>query len=249
MSRGVFSESDYLLKIARNQISGAALFHTFGRVGGVAAVEVDVGELGGTYVFPPAIGIQLTLTSTNAADTQLVLIDYLDAAGNAEDETVQLAGLVPVATVATDIRRINAFQLASGNAAVGTVAAKSAGITYAVVAAGETKYRASHFTVPANKGAFLLGLYGSAVTEAAAPHPKSCELSFEATSGYQPYELLPGVFSTKAGMLLLNTPASLDLTAPLTFPGLTDMKLTAINPLAAPTITAMGGFFGFYEDA
>jgi len=126
----------------------------------------DIWTPGGTYVFPSA-PIQMEVVSSNAADTaagigiRQVAVSYLDNNHVEQTETVTLAGLVPVPTVAVNILRINYFAAetaGTNQAAVGNIVIRpvGGGATYAQIDTGATRAFQAIYTVPANKIACML---------------------------------------------------------------------------------------------
>src|SRR3990172_7622115 len=110
--------TDYLTAIGTDKISGHAHFRTFGLRTGLSTAVAgdDVWEGTATTIpIPASAGEQMTIVSTSAADTlagtgvQKVDVMYIDANGVEQTEVVNLNGVTPVNTVATNIRFINAF--------------------------------------------------------------------------------------------------------------------------------------------
>jgi hypothetical protein len=84
--------------------SGARPFRVIGTNPDIDNVREDIWEMGGTYVFPPAGGIQMRVVSSSASDTVgqvgaiKVHIHYLDAAGAEKSEKITMTGITPVNT-------------------------------------------------------------------------------------------------------------------------------------------------------
>jgi len=127
----------------------------------VDAAKEDLWSVGGLYVWPTAeMGMEIVSSSADDAaegtGARTVKIWYLDDAFVEKTETITLTGVTPVATVATDIYRINRFKVmtvGSGGVAAGDIDIRNIGDTpiYSRVVAGETESRDIPYTVPAGK--------------------------------------------------------------------------------------------------
>ena len=122
-------------------------------------VREDLIEWGGTYVFPTAGGIRMSIQSTSANDAlagtgvQRTELYYLDNGFVERDEEISLDGLNPVQTVASDILRVIGFHsIAAGTGAVadGTITCKNVAqtVTYSQITAGVNTALVGVFTVP-----------------------------------------------------------------------------------------------------
>lgn len=96
---------------------------------------------------------------TGAAGTGItgLLLTYLDTAGKFQSETVAMNGLVAVATVATDIKRLLSVTATSGVAAgVITIRGAGGGTEYDSIAVGDSQAYGGSCTVPSNRNGALV---------------------------------------------------------------------------------------------
>lgn len=110
-------------------------------------------ENASNYAFPPSAA-QMTLVSTNVADTAVtVLIIGLDSEYNIIQETQTLTGITPITTDNTYFR-INDIVCVAGNA-VGTITLKVGANTYAQINPGTGRDQKAVYTVPKGYCFFL----------------------------------------------------------------------------------------------
>ena len=110
-----------------------------------------------------------TFTGAGGTGIRTLRIDYLDANGVAQVETISLNGVTAATSTATDIESIIAITAAtvgSTGAAVGvvTVQGVGAGAVYAEIEAGGCVELAASYTVPAGRSAYVAGVCYSAST-------------------------------------------------------------------------------------
>jgi effector-binding domain-containing protein len=140
------------LQVSRGQVPYHSSLNLFGNT--TALGSTAYGPLwegltgaGGTYTYPGS-AVVMTLVSSNAADTAVVItVNGLDASYNVISENVALNGTTNVNTTKSFFR-INNMQTYSGNA-VGNVTAINGGVTYAKILAGQGDTQMSIYTVPA----------------------------------------------------------------------------------------------------
>ncbi len=128
-------------EIARGSMAGLSSFFGFGEKDNIQDLDNEVDLWQGTTSSQPipnqTIGEQMVIFSTDYNDRltsgtgiQKVEIDYLNASGNEQKETINLNGTSWIKTVGTNIRFINAIhsiQVGSHNTAIGTVVIASMG--------------------------------------------------------------------------------------------------------------------------
>ena len=146
--QGAFEPFD--LQVGRNQIMGHIPIEIFGysaTVGSTALGPLWEGLTlsGGAYVYPSS-ALQMTLVSTNAADTQIIAVLGLDINFNMISEYVTLTGTTPVTTV-NSYFRINQLLVTNGLNA-GTITCKNSTNLYAQINAGIGQTQMSIYTVP-----------------------------------------------------------------------------------------------------
>ena len=134
----------------------------------VDAAEEDLWAVGGLYVWPAA-NQQMEIVSSsnddsgNSTGAWTVKIWYLDSSFNEFNETITLMGKIPVATVATNIYRINNFRIqttGTGGKAAGDIDIRNLADTpiYSRIPTGATRARNSIYTVPAGKAIFITNM-------------------------------------------------------------------------------------------
>lgn len=135
------------IDIARGHFSNVTPINLFGfnRTVGIT-YETLFNDGGGLYTFPSS-AIQLSLVSSDAADTMGVTIEGLDVNYARITETVTLNGVTPVTTT-TNFYRINAAYIAAGSNA-GNITISNSGTTYAYIEAGFGIHQAAVYSVPA----------------------------------------------------------------------------------------------------
>jgi hypothetical protein len=150
---------------------------------------------------PSMSGEQMTVVSEDANDTLLgtgartVMIHYLDANGVQQRETLEMAGLTPVNTVATDIIFVNDFHVVSNGTGLVTAGhlkiykTGTVGLVYNMIAAGGNKSLVPHKMVP---GGHSLVVKWWHATEA---KNKRCAFRLRSTNNY--LNLTPNTFLFK----------------------------------------------------
>jgi hypothetical protein len=138
------------LQVGRGQIAGHIPIELFGystAVGSTALGPLWEGltSSGGAYAYPGS-ALQMTLVSTNNADTQTVQVQGLDANYNLLYENVVLNGTTGVTTV-NSYFRINGLYITNGVNA-GTITCKNSTNLYAQINAGIGQSQMSIYTVP-----------------------------------------------------------------------------------------------------
>lgn len=206
----------------------------------------------GTYVFPAAAQ-QMHVVSSAANDAaagtgvRTVVIDYLDANYNQQQETITLNGVTPVNTVATNILRINGFHatsVGSGGSAAGNISLTNLGgtVTYGYIQTGYNSARQAVFTIPAGKNGYLSHWQGSSGTTSGTHFTK---ISIIATA--HEGVLLPGVFVVQDEQGTLNNGGLATMPTPLRFPATCDIKMSAVSDAANAAAQVMGAMFGWLE--
>jgi hypothetical protein len=160
---------DYLQSLSEGDIAGHTPFIKFGYNDDVGATEEDIWTQGAVYAFP-ASAIQMEVVSANANDTvagsgvQKVRVSYLDNTYASQTETISLNGTTPVATVATNILRVNALratQVGANKVAAGLITCRMIGgavTVYRAISAGLTRGRGAIYTVPLGKTLYLTSI-------------------------------------------------------------------------------------------
>lgn len=241
-----------LIGNAHNYYPNRSFGFALGRNDNVNNVQVDLWQgPTATYVFP-TVGQQMHVVSTSANDTgagtgvQQVILHCLDGSYNAFDETVTLNGVTPVATVSTNILRINGFhavRAGTGGTAAGNISLTNVGatVTYAYIQATHNSARQAIFTIPAGKTGYLVHWQGSSGTTAGSHFTRIQILATSHLGVLQP------VFLTQDEQGTLNTGGSASYTIPIAFPATCDIKMSAISDSASANAFVMGAMFGWIE--
>lgn len=208
---------------------------------------------GATLNVPDSAGVQMTIVSTHASDdkdagtgARTIEIHYLDAALAEQTEIVELEGLTPVLTDATNIRFINGMHLVtygSGKQSAGVITAKNNSIIYGYIAVSKFRSSSSARMVPAGKVLVIESMTAGAISGTAAAQ---ATIRFFTTK-------LDEYDHTDDGIMVPYIPVSVqDTSAPLN--GLPPIEVEAgvicgfqCDVDKAATITA--GFFGWLEVA
>lgn len=162
-----FTPNESYSDVARGRVPGATHFSAYGRRT-TAGAESNILWPDGAYALPPAAGVQMSLVSTSANDAaagtgiRTVEIHYLDNNLIERIETVTMNGLVPVLTVATNIRFIQCMHMTtygSGKTAAGTITASVGAQNYSEISVGKARCSSSVRMVPAGKRALIDVVY------------------------------------------------------------------------------------------
>lgn len=203
----------------------------------------DMWELGGTYVFPTAGGIQMQIVSSSANDAagstgiRQIELHYIEATTFLEkDEILTMNGVTPVNTVATNIYRINgihAIQVGSNGTAVGNISLQSVGgaTTYSRITAGLNTHLQAIYTVPSGYNAYITGwAVGTGSTAGTAFNEFLLRATVHDDEGT--HEFLDGVFHIWD--ILSGQDASFNRTfkVPIKLPEKTDLKISALSDSA-----------------
>lgn len=239
-------------QLARGNVAGASPFGAYGERTASAGETNRVLWPNGAFSLPDAAGVQMTIVSTDAADdktganARAVEIHYLDANLEQQIEQLDLDGLTPVVTVATDIRFINCMHIHEVGAnpyAAGTITAKNGGVTYAQVDPNQTRCTSSARMIPAGKKCFVAGAIGGAAsgTAAAAVVMKIVASELDVNQYVDPL-----IFYPYGGIGIQDTSATYRFPVPIVFSAGTVIALTVTTDKIA-VIT--GSWFGWLEDA
>ena len=168
-------------QIGRFRVPGATPFGSYGERDASSAESNFVVWPNGPFQIPPATGVQMSIVSTSGNDAlagtnvQTIEIHYLDS--NLEDgvEILEMDGLTPVLTTATDIRFIQCMhiqQFGDTAEAAGDITASyddgGGPVTYSQISQGDTRCSSSARMIPANKYGFVAGAVAGAVSGTSA---------------------------------------------------------------------------------
>lgn len=241
-------------EISRGNVAGAQPFSSYGRYVSSGAVANHVVWPDGAYNIPPDIGVQLSIVSTSANDTntagtgaRTIDIHYLDSNLIPQVETVVLNGLTLVLTVATNIRFIQCVHIVTAGtlaATAGIVTLSNSGITYAQIEAGGRRCASSARMIPAGKKLYVSGAVGGATSGTAA-----AKVEIKISSSY-----FDGHDFTHTGIFIPFGSISLqDNTVAYAFPlpagPFPSGTLVLMETTTDKAATVTGNWFGWLEDA
>lgn len=176
--RVVTSSVPYLYEVAEGNVVDHSVWDKYGMNEDVdSAAEEDIWSVGGSYVWPTS-AMQMEVISSSAEDdpdkggavagtgVHKVRIYYLDSTFTEKTEDIFVNGTAAVATVATDIYRINRIRplvVGTGLKAAGNIDVRNLADTpiYTRMPVGLTKARQLIYTVPKNKTLYITRMNGS----------------------------------------------------------------------------------------
>lgn len=248
---GMLHSMDYLTGIGLGIVPNHEIFRGFGQRTSLSTVATgdDISEntLAALSVPDQTVGEQMTVVSTAGDDTlaganvQKIGIDYLDADGNAQTETVEMEGTTPVDTAATNIRfiqKIHTIQIGSfGETAAGDISIYRKGTAsrvYTVIKTGGNISLNSSRMIPAGKE-FALDYISVSGT---SNKPLSVRLRATCTDEA---ELTPGIFLFNELFSVQDSGFALPIRAVRRFPSLTIVKGTAYSSQAGGDVSLSWG--------
>lgn len=246
-----FTPNENPVNIARGLIPGARPFGGFGRRVAPGA-EINVLWPDGTYSFPPAAGVQMSIVSTSASDgvagtgIRSVEIHYLDANLAEQSEVVVLNGVAPVNTVATDIRFVQCMHMltfGTGKAAAGNITLSNGGVTYSYIATGDVRCSSSVRMVPAGKRLIVTSFYGGGASGSAG----AAIILYLATASFEGHDYTAdNVFIPISSGAFQDNSGGITIPCPIAFTEGQSVGMTFSTDKAA---TIVGSWFGWLEDA
>lgn len=176
----IFNTQSREWAVALGQIPGAQPISAYGERTSTGAETNFPIWPDGAFRIPSAAGVQMSIVSTSAQDTNStgtsawsVTLHYLDSDLQEQEETVLLNGLTPTLTVATDIRFIQCVHIAKGaGVAAGLISVSNGGVTYSQISAGETRCTSAFRMVPAGYNLFIIGAAASSISGTASTQSK-----------------------------------------------------------------------------
>lgn len=250
----------YYAQVAEGNELDRKIIHKTGYATGVNATLVNVWNSGSggaiVYNFPPSGGIQLQIRSTSTDDAvagkgiETIKMTYLDKDYVEKTETISLAGTTFVPTVATDIRRINAFYATSTGVltgAAGNILVRDMENTgsYAFISQSRCSSRQAIYTVPRNKTFYMLGWDASAGY--ASNQTRFVQVSLATNSDWQGNLLNTGSWHIKDTMILANSVGNAAKQVPFKIPGTADVRVMAQADSEAVNAVVACSFNGWEE--
>jgi hypothetical protein len=238
------------LEIARGRISGACPIVGFGINTTSGSANNVILYPGPTFNIPPAAGVQMTIVSTSANDTvggsgvQQLEVHYLDANLDDQIELVNMNGLTPVLTVASNIRFIQCFHghlVGATKLAEGLITCSNGGIEYARVSAGRIRCESSARMVPRGKNLFVADLSAGANSGTATAQ---VEIELVATQLDIHIYTEQGLFIPHGIACLQDNTATLNVTSPGPF---REGAIVAMRGRTDKAATMTGTWFGWTE--
>lgn len=221
------------------------------------------GETGGATIYdvwrgPTAIkpgpvyaGFRGSIVSTSANDTvagsgiRKLRMQYLNTAGALLTEDIDLNGLTPVLTAATDIMFVECMHSIEngsyGGTAAGNITISNGGTVMNLLPAGGNRCASAHRMAPLNKAMYITGWTASSAALTSAKRTLLHLRSTSLESG-----LFAGTFLSRSTIVCLDDTLYIPFPIPLRVPSLAEVKITA-NTAGASAIA--GEFFGWCEPA
>ena len=243
-------------EIARGSINGITRFTGFGERDNVQVVAQGSDLWRGSSVTPPwpdqSGGEQMMVLSSDFDDrltgtgVQKVEIDYLDAIGNEQYETINLNGTAWVRTVGTNIRFVNAIhamQVGSGTVASDDISICANGTlatVYNMISIGGNMSLNSQRMIPYGKTFYLHEWSASCV---AANATTITRLRLRATTAHG--TRVNGVFLFNETAHFNNSTYNKHFTIPEKIPQLSVIKVSAWTNAAGGAVAA--SYSGFLE--
>lgn len=232
-------QNSFLNEVAFGNIPGAKVYHIPGAKTSLSStVFDDISEIPATTVIPNPGGIQLELVSSLAADDiagtgiQKVEIHYLDTSNAEQNETVEMSGVAPKTTIATDINKIqwiHAKQVGSGGVAAGNITLRTTGgggSDFSYIKAGGNQSLSAIYHIPAGKTGYILGWNASGII-------KIINFSLRATMERFDQALLPGIFLFQDVLSLSDSVSGwIKFESPIKVPALATVKISGISSAA-----------------
>lgn len=249
---GHWTITDYAHAVSRGMVAGAIPFGGYGeRI--ASGAETGVIWSDGAFVYPAAVGVQLSVVSTSADDdgspagtgARTVDIHYLDADLAERVETVVMNGVTPVLTVATNIRFVQCMHLVtfgSGKKAAGTITASNGANVHSQIYTGSLRCSSSVRMVPAGKRLCVTSMFGGAVSGTAAAKV----LIRIATPTFDGHDFTENsVFMPLFSAGFQDSSAGLTIPAPMYFKAGQSVGMIFESDKAA---TVIGSWFGWLEN-
>lgn len=231
---------DFLLQVAQGNVLGHKMFSIPGRQDGLSTTILDdLTQVPTTTILPDPDGIQMEVVSSDADDTvagagaQQVLIQYLDTAGAEQSEIVDLDGVNPVNTVATDIDKIQWMSVerlggGANKTAQGNIDLRDTGgaVIYERIAVGGNQSLSARYHIPIAKTGYLLGWQSSAVA-------KAIDFRLRATIRRIDRTLISGVFLFQDAIVLdVGSSGWIPFDAPKRCPAGSTIKISGLSTAA-----------------
>jgi len=243
----------YGADIARGVITGAQPFGSYGERVATGAETNRVVWPNGVFTLPPAVGVQMSIVSTSADDDKdagtgirTIEFHYLDANLDTQSETIQLEGLTPVLTAATNIRFIQCMHISTYGdtaAAAGIITASNGGATYSQINASDLRCSSSMRMVPRGKRCFINGLAAGATSGTAAA---GVTIRIVASELDNHQYIDPLILIPFASISFQDSSETLNLSVPLVF---NEGVVIGFTDTTDKSATISASWFGWLEDA
>jgi len=222
----------YYEQIAEGNISEHTAWSKIGYNASVGITEEDLWPVGGSYA-PPTAQMRMEVVSSNANDdsvgigVQKVKIWYLDNTFTEKTEVIELDGVTPVPTVATDIYRVNhfrAYQCGTGGKAAGDIDIRHLTDTpiYGRIATGYTRARTCFYTVPKGKALYIFNVLCSS-GGTAKPTRFTTRATYDNRDG-----VIKDFFLPYNEMIITDSALDMPLEIPTKFTEGVDLKVSAV---------------------
>lgn len=212
------------------------------------AVGVTTDTVTATFSYDPGldstcIAVHTVTGAAGPAGTGLrtIRLDYLDAAGVRQAETVPMNGTAAVLTTATGVTAIlgvSALTLGSNGSAVGSISITNVAntSTFEVVPAGSCAAASAFYKVPSARQSYVTQISGSAVTS--ATRIRLCS-DTNPTTGL----VVPGATFTWESGYFSSNPDDIEPVVPIgPFPAGSSIWLSGYASGGSPVIGALNGY-------
>lgn len=233
---GALTVRTYTQAIAEGDIPNHTAWTKIGFNGALGSSQEDIWTVGGVYVFPNT-PMQMEVVSSSASDAaegtgiRTMRIFYLTTDFTEATEDITLNGTTPVATVATNIYRINharTLTCGSNGAAVGDIDIRHLSDTpiYGRIAAGYNRLRQFIYTVPKGKKLFIFNVFVSAGSNVAGR-----QVRFETKGNFDTFlhQITP-FFQVYSEFIVQDAAVDVPIEIPTSFMEGTDLKISATSP-------------------
>lgn len=226
----------YLQSIAEREVPNHEPWTKNGYNATLSATEQTLWAVGGDYVFP-ATAQQMEVVSSSANDAsagtgaRTVEVFYLTNTFVEKSEIITLNGVTPVATVGTDIYRINNFRVkttGTGLANAGDIDIRALADTpiYSRISTGINRAINCLYTVPTGKYLYVFNLlFGAASNVANRPVRFITKANYDNISG-----TAISFFMPYTNVVVCDNSVDVPIEIPTRFPEGVDIKVNAISP-------------------
>jgi hypothetical protein len=253
------SSMSYLYDIAEGNVTDHDWFRVYGFNGDVDTAEETIWGGGGIYVFPTsAMGMELVSSSVEddpdkggavaGTGVHTIEIYYLDGDYVEQAETINLNGTAAVATLATNILRIqhiHATVVGTGGYAAGNIDIRHLSDTpiYKRIIAGRNESSDAVWTVPNGKTGYIVSWQTGGGNSSAGRFVSHRLVATCSPEG----GLTAGIFQTKDVIATQDNSIVIPFALPIKLPAHTDVMILAKGDASNADAVCVCSFEGWYE--